>query len=255
MDKLSTVIITHNEEKNIGRCLQSVQTIADEIVVVDSHSTDMTEKICSDFNVKFIRHDFEGHIQQKNWARNQAKYDFVLSLDADEVLSSELIDEIKKIKNIKKYDGYSFNRLTNYCGKWVRHTGWYPDTKLRLWDRTKGKWKGTNPHDRFEMQKNCKISHIKGDILHYSYHTIRQHLNQIVKFSEISAYENYKKGKKINMLLLLFRPFFIFFKKYFIKLGILDGYYGFVISALTAYRIFQKDILLREMTKKNRKQA
>ena len=157
---------------------------------------------------------------------------------------------IKKIKDVKKCDGYSFNRLTSYCGKWVRHTGWYPDTKLRLWDRTKGEWKGTNPHDRFEMQNNCKISHIKGDVLHYSYHTIGQHLNQIVKFSEVAAYENYKKGKKINMVFLLFRPLFIFFKKYFIKLGILDGYYGFVISVLTAYGIFQKDILLREMTKK-----
>jgi glycosyltransferase involved in cell wall biosynthesis len=250
MDKLSIVIITHNEEKNIDRCLQSVQAIADEIVVVDSYSTDKTEEICRNFNVKFIRHDFEGHIQQKNWARNQSEYDFVLSLDADEVLSSELIGEIKKIKNVRRYDGYSFNRLTNYCGKWVKHTGWYPDTKLRLWDRTKGEWRGKNPHDRFEMQKNCTLSHIKGDILHYSYHTMGQHLNQIAKFSEISAYENYKKGRKINMILLLFRPLFIFFKKYFIKLGILDGYYGFVISMLTAYGIFQKDILLRELTKK-----
>jgi len=132
--QLSVVIITFNEEKNIARCLDSVATIADDIVVVDSFSTDNTKHICEEKNIHFIEHKFDGHIEQKNWAITQAKHQYVLSLDADEALTKELQVEIIKAKNNWQYDGYSFNRLTNYCGVWIKHCGWYPDKKLRLWD-------------------------------------------------------------------------------------------------------------------------
>jgi len=140
MPKLSVVIITLNEEKNIGRCLESVKDIADEIVIVDSFSTDRTEEICLRYNARFIKHEFVGHIEQKNWAIEQASYLHVLSLDADEELSERLKKSILEVKGNWKHDGYYFNRLTNYCGKWIRHTSWYPARKLRLWDRSKGKW-------------------------------------------------------------------------------------------------------------------
>ena len=140
MPDISAVIITYNEEKNLERCIESVRDIADEIVIVDSFSTDRTKEICKKYELHFIEHKFEGHIQQKNWAITQAKYPHILSLDADEVLSDRLKESIREVKENWTHDGYYFNRLTNYCGKWIRHCGWYPDRKLRLWDSRKGRW-------------------------------------------------------------------------------------------------------------------
>ena len=161
MPKLSVVIITFNEERNIGRCIESVREVADEIVVVDSFSTDKTRAICEKHGVNFIEHAFDGHIQQKNFAITQAKFPHQLSLDADEALSEDLKTEILKIKNDWRYDSYRMNRLTNYCGKWIHHCGWYPDTKLRLYDSTKGVWGGVNPHDKFELNPGSKVGFLK----------------------------------------------------------------------------------------------
>ena len=155
--QLSVVIITFNEEKNIARCLASVASVADEIVVVDSFSTDKTKQICIEKGVRFIEHQFDGHIEQKNWAITQAKNQYVLSLDADEALTDELASEISKVKNNWQYDGYSFNRLTNFCGAWIKHGGWYPDKKLRLWVTKKGKWGGIHTHDNVIMQEGGNI--------------------------------------------------------------------------------------------------
>ena len=247
---LSVVIITFNEEQNIGRCLDSVKNIADDIVVVDSFSTDRTEEICQQHDARFITHKFEGHIQQKNYAITQAKYPYILSLDADEVLTKELTKNIQKVKENWSADGYTFNRLNNYCGKWIHHCGWYPDKKLRLWDSRKGRWTGMNPHDRYEMKAGSIVQHLKGDLLHYSYHSISQHLNQINKFSEISAKTKFEKGRKISTLMIILRMNFVFFKKYFLQLGFLDGYYGFVLSIMSAYSFFLKDIKLKELHRK-----
>ena len=249
MPEISAVILTLNEEQNIGRCIDSVKDVVDDIVVVDSFSTDKTEEICKSKGIRFVQHKFEGHIEQKNYAITQAIYPYVLSLDADEALSDKLRQSILDIKNNWQYDGYSMNRLNNYCGKWIKHTGWYPDRKLRLWDSRKGKWTGENPHDRYEMEKEAKISFLKGNLLHYSYHSISQHIEQIQKFSTISAKTKFKKGKNMNILMLIIRPLVFFIKKYFLKMGILDGYYGFIISVLTSYYIFVKDIKLRELNK------
>ena len=139
MVKLSVAIITYNEEKNIERCIRSVLEIADEIVVLDSISTDSTKDICEKYNVIFYENKFPGHIEQKNLALDKTKYDFVLSLDADEAPDKILIEEIKKIKNNFEYDGYFVNRLTNYSGHWVRYSGWYPDRKLRLFKKSMGR--------------------------------------------------------------------------------------------------------------------
>ena len=168
--KLSVVIITFNEEQNIERCLQSIVNIADEIIVLDSFSTDKTEEICKKFNVKFHQHKFDGHIQQKNRALGLAENDYVLSLDADEVPNEILLSEIMRIKANLSSDAYYFNRLTNYCGKWIKHCGWYPDQKLRIWNKNKGEWGGVNPHDKVIMQENTSLEYLKGDLLHYSYY-------------------------------------------------------------------------------------
>ena len=249
MVRISAVIITYNEERNIVGCLQSLEGIADEIVIIDSNSTDNTEKLCAPFNVRFLQHDFEGFMQQKTWAVAQANFDHILSLDADEQLSDELKQSILAVKNDWKADGYSFNRLTNYIGKWIRHCGWYPDTKLRLWDRRKGNWSGINLHESVNMQENAKIEKLKGDLLHYSYYSIRQHLDQINKFSEIAANEGIIKGKKSSLFIAVFKSIWKFKRDYIFKLGFLDGYYGFVVCALSAYAVFIKYLKMNELKK------
>lgn len=240
MPELSVVIITFNEEKNIGRCLDSVKEIADDIVVVDSFSKDKTEEICSRYSVRFIRHKFEGHIEQKNWAITQTKFPHVLSLDADEALDEKLRTEILKVKSNWQYDGYFINRLTNYCGKWIKHCGWYPDKKLRLWDSRKGRWGGINPHDKFEMNAGSTTSHLKGNILHYSYYKIEDHIKQTEYFTEISAKALFKKGKKPTFIKRFISPVVKFISAYFLKAGFLDGYYGFIISRISASATYKK---------------
>jgi len=165
MTPISLVIITYNEERNIARCIESVGELSDEVVVVDSFSTDRTEEICRQYGAKFIQHTFEGHIEQKNYAITQATHPHILSLDADEALSEELKQSIYQVKQNWRYDGYYFNRLTSYCGKWIRHSGWYPDRKLRLFDSRKGRWAGVNPHDRYEPDKGSTIRFLEGDLL------------------------------------------------------------------------------------------
>ena len=247
MEKLSVAIITYNEEKNIKRCLESVVDIADEIVVLDSFSSDATESICKPYNVKFFQHAFDGHIQQKNRVLTLVSFDLVLSLDADECLDNTLKTEIKKIKENRLFDGFEMNRLTNYCGKWVRHCGWYPDKKLRLWDKTKGKWGGINPHDKYELLENSKIGYLKGDILHYSYYSIKGHLNQVNSFTEIGAQQLIIKGKKPNYFKIIFSPLVKFIRDFFIKLGFLDGFYGFVICIISSHATFLKYVKHKQM--------
>jgi glycosyltransferase involved in cell wall biosynthesis len=246
MIKISAAIITYNEEKNIERCLSSLDGIADEIVVLDSNSTDNTQKICSKFNVQFLERAFTDYSDQKNWAIDKCNYDIILSLDADEELSDELRKSIIRIKNNWEYDAYVFNRMTNYCGKWIKHTGWYPDKQLRLWDKRMGMWNGAKIHEKLELNKDAKIGKAKGDMLHYSFYTIHQHIAQINKFSELKAETQFKKGKKTNCFKIVFSPAIKFFKHFVLKRGFLDGYYGFVISINSAHSAFLKQIKIRE---------
>ncbi|MCC7332660.1 MAG: glycosyltransferase family 2 protein [Flavobacteriales bacterium] len=248
--QLSFVIITYNEEKNIERCLSSVHEIADEIVVVDSFSTDKTKEICLKYGAKFIEHPFEGHIEQKNWAITQASFPYILSLDADETLTPDLLKEIAKIKNNWQFDGYSFNRLTNYCGKWIKHCGWYPDKKLRLWDSRKGSWKGTNPHDRYEVESQ-HIKHLNFDILHYSYYSISDHIKQVNYFTDIAAKAAFTEGKKSSLFKIIINPIIKFLRDYFYKLGFLDGYYGFIISVISSHATFLKYAKLKQLSSKS----
>lgn len=239
--KISVVIITFNEEKNIDRCLKSVVDIADEIVIVDSFSKDRTEEIAAQYDVRFILHKFDGHIQQKNWAREQANYDLVLSLDADEALDETLKSSILAIKSNPEFSGYKMNRLTNYCGKWIRHTGWYPDTKLRLWKKGSGEWTGENPHDEFKLSnKKSPVGHLKGDILHYSYHQLEDHDKQIEYFTNIAAKAFVEKGKKPFFMQSYLSAFLKFIKCYFIKMGFLDGKEGWIISKKSSYAAYLK---------------
>lgn len=254
MASLSAVIITYNEEKNIGRCLESLKDVADEIVVVDSFSTDKTKEIAGKYDVKFIEHSFEGYIEQKNYAFSLASNAYVLSLDADEALSIELKESIMEEKKDFSADAYSMNRLTSYCGKWIRHCGWYPDRKTRLVNKNMGHWGGTNPHDKMIMDEGAKIDHLNGDLLHYSYYNRQDHLEQIEHFSEIGARELFGKGKKYLWIKIYVSPFAKFVRDYLIKAGFLDGKAGYDISRLSAwatYRKYKKLKMLRDGSAKS----
>ena len=246
--KLSVVIITLNEEANIRRCLDSVKDIADEILVVDSFSTDATEKICGEYDkVKFVQHEFEGHIEQKNYALSQAAHDHVFSIDADEAITDSLREEIVSIKSSWNADAYFVNRANYYLGKKIRFCGWYPDKKIRLFDKRKAQWSGTNPHDRITMADYSKIIRIHADLNHFSYKTTEEHQVDINKYSTIAAKAAFLKGKKTFLLTLLLYPLFIFIKTYFVQGGIFDGYHGFIISVHNAYYRFLKYLKLRAL--------
>ena len=253
--KLSGVIITYNEEKKIAKCLQSLQGIVDEIIVVDSFSEDSTEDICKEHNVRFIKNKFKGHIEQKNFAITQAKYDYILSLDADEILSDELKKSILAKKENISFDGYSMNRRNFYCGKKIKYSGWYPDIKIRLFDRRKAKWGGENPHDEIVMMNKEYTDHLTGDLLHYTFDSIQEHELQMKKFARISAnfkYEN-KNQREIVHLKTFVSPIYRFLNLFFLKKGFLDGKEGFKICYEEAKYTFRKYNLLRKLYKNGKK--
>ena len=245
--KITAAIITFNEERNIERCIISLLDCVDEILVVDSFSTDKTEEICQKYNVRFIQNPFEGHIEQKNVALQLSTHDWVLSLDADEALTAELKESILNTKNEDDFGGYSLNRLTNYCGKWVHYCGWYPDTKIRLVNKNTAKWDGVNPHDRLDVLNDSKIGQLKGDLLHYSYYTKEDHFKQIDYFGRIAANELIKKGKTASILKIGVKTIAQFFKSFLLKRGFLDGKTGFLISIRSAYATYIKYSLVRQL--------
>jgi len=231
--KISAVIITFNEEEHLEKCLESLIDVADEIVVVDSYSTDKTKEICNRYKVRFIEHKFEGYIEQKNYAISTASYDYILSLDGDEALSNELKNSILEVKQNWVCDGYFSNRLNNYCGQWIRHSDWYPDKKLRLFKKGSGEWKGINPHDSYTLKKNKKPGKLNGDLLHWIYRDYKEHKQKVDNFSTIAAGAYYKLGKKSSIIKIFFRPTWAFFKAYFLRLGFLDGKNGYRICLQT----------------------
>lgn len=245
---LSVVIITYNEERNLARCLASVKDLAREIVVLDSFSVDKTEEIARSFGAHFVQHTFDGHIQQKNRAWNLATSQWVLSLDADEAVDEALASSIREaLSSQNDYSGFTMNRLTNYCGTFIHHSGWYPDTKLRLFRKGCGEWGGINPHDRFDLTNNGKSAHLKGDILHYSYYTREDHLKQIEYFSTIASNELFNRGKKVSWLHIIAKVGFQYIKNLVLKLGFLDGKAGFTIARLSAYATWRKYYKLKQL--------
>jgi glycosyltransferase involved in cell wall biosynthesis len=239
--KLSVVIITLNEERNIGRCLASVKNVADEIIIVDSFSTDNTATIAASYGAKVIQQAFESYGKQKNFATQAAAYHWVLSLDADEALSQELQQSILDVKKQPEHNIYQMPRLTNYCGKWIKHCGWYPDKQIRLYDRTRSKWKEEKVHEYLQSNTPGEtIATLKGDLLHYSFYTVSEHLKKIEKYSELAARAAVEQGKNASLLKIWGSPKWHFFTEYIIKAGFLDGFYGYTICKLSAYAAFIK---------------
>jgi glycosyltransferase involved in cell wall biosynthesis len=250
MLKLSGVIITFNEEKNIEKCLQSLIDVVDEIIVVDSYSTDTTKKICEQFNVNFVEQKFLGYIEQKNFALQQAKYNHVVSLDGDEALSKELQESILNLKTNWIFDGYYANRFNNFCGQWIKYSDWYPNKKLRVFDKTKAEWKGLNPHDNVQLNDtNAKTGHLKGDILHWTYATYEAMDHKTDYFSTIAAKAYLDKGKRAPFWKLIWNPTWAFFKAFVLRLGFLDGKNGYRICYQTGKITYLKYYKLRKLYK------
>ncbi len=248
---LSVAIITLNEEKKLERCLSSLVGVAQEIVIVDSGSTDGTARIARAYGARFIEHPFEGHIQQKNYALSCCTNDQILSLDADEALSDQLRSSIKQTLGNWDHDAYAMNRLTMYCGRWIRHGGWYPDEKVRLFRRSAGEWTGINPHDEFRPSAGrMPAVKLAGDILHYSYDSISDHLRQIEYFTEITAREYQGRGRTAPLWRILLAPGIRFLRDYLLRAGFMDGFEGLVIAVLSSYAVFIKYVKLRYRTQK-----
>jgi glycosyltransferase involved in cell wall biosynthesis len=249
MQKISAVIITFNEEIFIEKCLQSVEGIADEIIVVDSFSTDSTEEICKKFNVRFEKNSFIGFRDQKNYAISLATNQYILSVDADEALSDQLRESIIKLKQNISADGYLFNRLGNFCGQWIKHSGWYPDRQLRLFDKKKGCWGQFNVHERVELVTGSKIKKIKGDLLHWPCSSQTDYYDKIVKYADIAAFEYHIAGKTANFMTPYIHGIWRFILTYFLRLGFLDGQNGHFICSTDSYYSFIKYKKLRKINR------
>ena len=218
--------------------------IADEIIILDSYSTDLTVAIAEQKGATVIQEIFKGYIQQKNRAIDLASHSYVLSLDADEALDPLLTESISRAKKKFSSPAYRMNRLSNYCGKFIRHGSWYPDAKIRLFDKRVARWGGTNPHDKIVLTGDLPVQHLKGNILHYSYHSISEHVNQNNKFSSLAAESLFAKGKRTNIFRIFINPLWAFFQSYLIRAGFLDGLYGFVIAVMIANLTFLKHLKL-----------
>lgn len=238
MPRISAIIIVYNEEKNIQRCLESLNW-ADEIVVVDSFSQDRTKEIASSFTTKIFDLEWQGFGKQKEFARTKASYKWVLSIDADEVVSEKLRDEIKNIlSKDDASDGYYIPRLSNFLGRWIRHSGWYPDRVLRLFKKDKARFDESPVHEKLIL--DGKAGFLKDDILHYTDPDISHYLSKMDRYTTLSAEKLAAEGKSVTLFDLLFRPMAIFVKMYLFKAGFLDGWQGFVLACFSSFHVFTK---------------
>jgi glycosyltransferase involved in cell wall biosynthesis len=226
--RLSACIITFNEEDRIADCIRSLDW-CDEIVVVDSHSTDHTREIAAELGARVIERDWPGHVAQKEFATRAAAHDWILSLDADERVSEELQGELLALRDtgFRGACGWEMPRRSWYLGAWIRHGTWSPDRCLRLFDRRRGRWGGDNPHDRFELQE--KPGRLRSVILHYPYRCFAEHLTTIL------AQEMHRRGKRAQVIDIVLHPMAGFFRGYVLKMGFLDGWRGLLLAYLHAH--------------------
>lgn len=230
MQNLSVAIITYNEEAKIAACIESVKDIADEIIVVDSHSTDRTKEIAANHGAKVIEHVFENHISQKNFAMTQCSHSFVLSLDADEQLDQQAIEHIKAQKeNSFPHDGYTLKRITHIGDKGIMHGSWYPDKKIRLVKKELCVWKGKGVHESLEVN-STNIFALQGNILHYSYKNVDELFVKTKKYAELAAIYLHQQNKSINSATVFLKAYARFVKHYFLKFGFLSGQLGWQIG-------------------------
>lgn len=238
MPSLSATIITLNEAQNIARTIQSV-SFADEVVVVDSGSTDDTAEIARRCGARVVNHPWEGFAGQKNFASHEARHDWILSLDADEELDADAQAAVKGWKSSEPAAaGYRLARRARYVGRWILHSGWYPDYKLRLYDRRRGEWQGSYVHESVVVAG--PVETLPGEILHYTCDSLEDHRKRIEFYTDLAAREMAERGQRVGLFARLFVPGWVFIHTYFFRLGILDGYQGFLISRMAARYVRRK---------------
>ncbi len=236
--KISATIITHNEERNLPRAIESLRC-ADEIVVVDSGSSDRTLEIAEKFGARVIDSPWPGYAKQKNLAAERAENDWILSLDADESLSEALEAEIWHIKKSgPQFDAYTMPRMARYLGRWIRHSGWYPDRKVRLYHRAKATWEGDYVHESVKV--NGTVGHIEGNLLHFTCDSLSEHIKTMDRYTTLAAEQLVASEQKVTWGRLIFEPPWTFFNSYVMKAGYLDGVEGLAIANMAALYNFLK---------------
>jgi len=244
--KITATIITFNEERNIARAIESLRC-CDEILIVDSGSTDRTTELAEKLGASVIEANWRGYAGQKNWAAEQASYDWVLSLDADETLSEALEAEIWNLKKSgPRCDGYTMPRLARYMGRWILHSGWYPDRKLRLYDRRQAKWVGDFVHESVAV--SGRVGHLQSNLLHFTCESLSEHIKTMERYTTLAAQELASRRIKVPLHRVLFSPAWAFVKSYFVNRGFLDGPEGLTISYMAAFYTFLKFTKARNMS-------
>ena len=239
--RITATVITLNEEHNIAAALESLSW-ADEVIVVDSESTDKTVEIARRFTDRVIVRPWPGYSAQKNFAAENAANDLIFSLDADERVSDELraaLVELKR-KDTSDFAGFEVNRRSFYLGRWIKHSGWNPDYKIRLYDRRRARWTGDFVHETLDV--NGSITRLNGDLLHYTVRNASEHHLRMDRYTTLAAEKSYQEGKNASFMSLLFSPALVFFRSYFLKLGFLDGIPGLAIALFASHYQFLKTL-------------
>ena len=245
--KITATVITLNEEHNIAAALESLSW-ADEIIVVDSESADLTVEIARRFTDRVFVRPWQGYSAQKNFAAAQATNDWILSLDADERASEELASEIEQLKGgggDPQAAGFEMPRLTFYLGRWIKHSGWYPDYKLRLYNRNRARWRGEFVHESLEA--DGKVERLSGNILHYTVRDASEHHLRMDRYTTLAAQQAFAQGRRASVGSILLSPIAVFLRSYFFKLGFLDGIQGLAIARFAVHYEFLKNLKLLEM--------
>lgn len=247
MSTISAVIIARNEEHNIGRCLKSLGFV-DEIVVVDSESVDSTAEIARSHNAVVVQHLFTGYGEAKQTGVDRATGDWILSIDADEAVSPVLAEEIRStLSSPAACHGYYLPRCTNFLGRWIRHSNWYPDYVLRLFRRDKGSFDGAVVHEKVVV--DGAVGKLRADLLHYSYPSMEEYLRKFDIYTTMGAEEAFKAGRRAGWFALTVKPLAAFLRHYVIQQGFRDGQEGFLISVLSSGAVMVKYAKLRQLHK------
>ena len=253
MMKLSTVIITYNEEDKIERCIRSAQTVSEEVILLDSFSTDNTVKIAESLGVVVHSQNFKGFIKQREDSIQLATHEFVLALDADEYLSPELELEILHVKENPNADAYKLNRLSSIAGQWIYNGSWHPDYIIRLFKKNNVTNGGESPHDKIIANKGSKVDKLRGVLFHDAHDTVEERIESVKKHSNVAAATKFKKGVRSNKLRVYIKTGWKFIVEYFFKMGILDGHYGWIAAKTTAQYIYLRENKIIELQKKGSK--
>ena len=244
--RITATIITLNEERGIARAIESLRC-CDEILVVDSGSVDRTMERAEKLGARVVESPWRGYSGQKNWAAEQAGHDWILSIDADEALSEALEGEIWNLKkNGPRYDAYTMPRLAQYLGRWILHGGWYPDRKIRLYNRAKAKWIGDFVHESLEVRG--RVGHLASNLLHFTCDSLSEHLKTMDRYTTLAAGELVSRKASLGWSHLIMDPAWTFLKTYFFQAGFLDGIEGLTIAYMAALYTFLKYAKARNMS-------